>query len=204
VCFLNHALKAAVILAYFWAWFYVYGRVNSYVCDPVRTIHLTTPYQFIPALIQPYTAIIYVFGGLLMPAIPFLYRWSWTAIRFVLCCYTVTSLLAFPVYLIWPLSIVRPVFQGENFGERLMLWVFEKDQPGNCFPSSHVFFAILGALLVPRTGPGPAVRGAIWLLAVAVCVTTVTSGQHYFIDIPGGVAAALLGYAATRSLMPPP
>ena len=98
--------------------------------------------------------------------------------------------MSFACYLAWPISMVRPEFGGENVGERLMLWVFEKDQPGNCFPSSHVFFAILGALLVPRARVGLNARFAIWALAIAVCITTITSGQHYFIDIPGGVAAA--------------
>ena len=203
VQFLNAALKVVVLLAYFWVWFYVYDRVNTYVCDPVRTIHLTTPHQLIRQLIQPYTAIIYVFGGALMPAIPFAYRRSWTGIRFVLCCYTVSSLLAFVCYLAWPLSMNRPVFEGENFGERLMLWVFAYDKPGNCFPSSHVFFAVLGAILVPRARSGRVARGAIWALAVAVCISTVTSGQHYLIDIPAGVVAALVGYAATRLLTSP-
>jgi membrane-associated phospholipid phosphatase len=83
-----------------------------------------------------------------------------------------------------------------------MLWVFAKDFPGNCFPSSHVFFATLGALLVSRREPRRAVRVATWALAVAVCITTITSGQHYLIDIPGGAAAALFGYTVGRKLTP--
>jgi membrane-associated phospholipid phosphatase len=195
-------LKAMLIFCYFSLWFFVYDQVNRYVCDPVRTIHLPPPHQTLPSVIQPYSAIIYVFGGLTLPSVPFLYHWSWRGIRFVLCCYTLTSLLAFFCYWLWPLSMERPVYQGENIGELLMLWVFSKDMPGNCFPSSHVFFAFLGALFVSRSNAGYKTRVACWALAAAICVSTVTSGQHYFIDIPGGVAAALLGYAATCKMMP--
>jgi membrane-associated phospholipid phosphatase len=172
----------------------LYDAINQHGSDPVRTIHLTSPRQLYPGLIQPYSAIIYVFAGLTLPALPFLYYWNWREIRFVLCCYTLTSLLAFTCYLVWPLSIVRPDYQGSNIGERLMLWVFSKDLPGNCFPSSHTFFAILAAVLISRASSSRVTRLSIWALAVAVCVTTVTSGQHYFIDVPGGVAVAFLGY----------
>ena len=90
--FLRLHLKTLAILTYFQIWFFIYNKVNTFVCDPSRTIHLTSPYQLNPAFIQPSTAIIYVFGGIWMPAIPFFCRSSWSGIRFVLCCYTITSL----------------------------------------------------------------------------------------------------------------
>lgn len=189
-----------MIASYFWLWFFVYDQINQYVSDPVRTIHLRSPLQSIPWIIQPYSAIVYVFGGLTLPALPFLYYRTWRDIQFVLCCYTLTSLLAFACYLAWPVSIVRPEYQGKNLGEWLMLWVFSKDLPGNCFPSSHTFFAILSAIFVGRSAAGRGPRLLTWVLAIAVCVTTVMSGQHYFIDVAGGVAASLLGYYATDRL----
>ena len=186
-------LKATSIVGYFWLWFFIYDKINQHVSDPVRTIHLTSPRQLYPGLIQPYSALIYVFGGLTLPALPFLYYRSWREIRFVLCCYTMTSLLAFTCYLVWPLSIERPDYQGANLGERLMLWVFSKDLPGNCFPSSHTYFAILAAVFIGTGTTTRVTRISTWALAAAVCVTTVTSGQHYFMDVPGGVAASLPG-----------
>jgi membrane-associated phospholipid phosphatase len=193
-------LKVTAIVGFFWLWFFVYDRVNQYVSDPTRTIHLKSPRQMVPGLVQPYSAIIYVFGGLMLPALPFLYHRSWRGIRLVLCCYTLTSLLAFACYLLWPLSIVRPEYRGDNLGERLMLWVFSKDLPGNCFPSSHTYFAILAAVFVGRSTANRVTKRSTWALAVAVCATTVTSGQHYFIDVPGGVAVAFLGCYATDRL----
>ena len=98
--------------------------------------------------------------------------------------------------------MVRPEFAGVTMGERLMRWVFSVDKPANCFPSLHVIFAVLGALLIDRAGVGRGVRWFWWAFAVAVSVTTVTSGQHYFIDVPGGVAVALAGYFVGRRLVP--
>jgi membrane-associated phospholipid phosphatase len=193
--------KLAVIALFFTAWAFVYEFVNRRGADPARTIHLTRPLDRFPGIIQPWTAVIYVFGGLALPLLPFVFNWQWPRLRFVLACYALTSLLAFGCYWIWPLGIVRPAYQGDGFGEWLMRRVFTWDLEANCFPSSHTFFAILGAILVSGGGAGPVTRRLTWALAVMVCATTVTTGQHYFVDIAGGVAAAFFGYASARGLM---
>ena len=57
--------------------------------------------------------------------------------------------------------------------------------------------------VVGRAGVGRAVRWFWWTFAGVVCVTTVTSGQHYFIDVPGGAAVAWAGYTLGHRLVPP-
>jgi len=189
-------LKAAVVALYFGLWLWSYDAVNAFAADPVRTIHLTSPASVFPWIIQPWTAVIYVIGGVIIfPLVPFFYYRSWRGIALVMTCDTASSLISFAIYWAWPVSMVRPEFAGGTLGERLMLWIFLVDKPANCFPSLHVIFAVLGAYLIGRAGAGRAARRLWWALAAAVSVTTVTSGQHYFIDVPGGVAVALAGYA---------
>lgn len=197
-------VKMAAVAGYYVVWWSVYDTVNGYVTDPVRTVRLASPASVLPCVIQPWTAVIYVTGGLIFPAVPFLYHLrSWRGVATAMARVTVTSLLSFTIYWLWPLSIVRPQFAGETLGERLMLWVFSIDKPGNCFPSSHVFFSVLGVLQVHNSSAGRAARWFWSWFAVAVCVTTVTSGQHYFIDVPGGVAVALTGYTIGGRLVAP-
>jgi membrane-associated phospholipid phosphatase len=195
-------LKLAVILAFFAAWAILYDQTNRHGADPANTVRLTRPLDRFPGIIQPWTAVIYVFGGIALPVLPFLYNWSWPRLRFVLACYALSSLLAFACYWFWPLGMDRPSYRGDGLGDHLMRGVFAWDREANCFPSSHTFFAVLGAILVSDGGAGPVARRLTWALAVAVCATTVTTGQHYFIDIPGGVATSLFGFAAARELMP--
>jgi membrane-associated phospholipid phosphatase len=195
-------LKTVVVFGFFGLWLWAYDMVNAFAADPVRTIHLTSPASVVPWIIQPWTAVIYILGGVIFPLVPFLYYPSWRGIAFVMACFTAASLMAFAVYWLWPVSMVRPEFAGGTLGERLMLWVFSIDKPANCFPSLHVIFAVLGALLIDRTGVGRWARWFWWAFAAAVCVTTVTSGQHYFIDVPGGIAVALAGYLVGRWLIP--
>jgi membrane-associated phospholipid phosphatase len=195
--------KAAVVAGFFGLWWWGYDTINAFASDPVRTIHLTNPASVFPWIIQPWTAVIYIIGGAVFPVVPFLYYRSWRGIAFVMACVTATSLLSFAIYWSWPVSMVRPEFAGGTVGERLMLWVFSVDKPANCFPSSHVFFSLLGAHLIDRAGVGRAERWVWWAFAAAVCVTTVTSGQHYFIDVPGGAAVAWAGYTVGYRLVPP-
>jgi membrane-associated phospholipid phosphatase len=194
--------RVIVIGAYFVLWYACYCFTNAWGSEPSRAIHLIRPCDLWPGMIQPWTAVVYVFGGFLLPLLPFYFNWAWPKLRFVLCCYTVCSLMAFLCYLLWPLSIVRPSFEGPGVGRWLMRQVLTVDNEANCFPSSHVYYAVLGAILVRHGGAGRWARWATYALAVAVCATTVTTGQHYFLDIAGGAAAAVLSYLITRALLP--
>jgi len=195
-------LKAAVVAGFFGLWLWTYDMVNAFAADPVRTIHLTNPASVFPWIIQPWTAVIYIIGGVIFPLVPFLYYRGWRGIGFVMTCVTASSLIAFAIYWAWPVSMVRPKFAGGTLGERLMLWVLSVDKPANCFPSLHVIFAVLGAYLIDRAGVDRGARWFWWAFAAAVSVTTVTSGQHYFIDVPGGIAVALAGYFVGHWLVP--
>src|SRR5262249_34531326 len=73
-----------------------------------------------PRIIQPWTAFLYVFGGLALPLLPFYYNWDWPRLRLVLACYALASALAFVCYWAWPLSIVRPSFEQPGLGDWLM------------------------------------------------------------------------------------
>jgi membrane-associated phospholipid phosphatase len=192
--------RVAVVVLFFAVWWTVYQHVNAFSADPVRTIRLRPPKDYFPDIIQPWTALIYFFGGLLLPVLPFLYHRTWPRLGFVLTCYAISSALAFLTYSLWPLSIDRPAFDEPGTGNALMHWLVSVDQAGNCCPSSHVLFAVLGALLVSTGGAGLKVTIPVWVLAVCVCATTITTGQHYLLDIPGGVVAALAGYGGARAL----
>src|SRR5665213_1010921 len=195
-------LRVMVIAAYSVLWYAGYFFTNAWGSEPSRAIHMVRPCDLWPEIIQPWTAIIYVFGGFFLPLLPCYYNWAWPKLRFVLVCYTICSVLAFSCYLVWPLSIDRPSFEGPGFGRWLMRQVLTVDNEANCFPSSHVYYAVLGAILVRHGGAGRLVRRATYVLAAAVCATTVTTGQHYFLDVAGGAAVAVLSYLITRALLP--
>src|SRR5262249_49353288 len=126
-------LKAAVVGGFFGLWLLAYDAVNAFAVDPIRTIRLTSPGTIFPWIIQPWTAVIYVAGGLIFPFVPFLYHRSWRGTTFVMVCVTASSLIAFAIYCAWPVSMIRPEYAGGTVGERLMRLVFLVDKPANCF-----------------------------------------------------------------------
>jgi hypothetical protein len=200
---LNSVARFFAVAGFFAAWWATYVWTNARGSEPGRAVYFARPCDLAPGIIQPWTAIIYLVGGLALPLLPFIYYRDWPRFRFVLACYAIASVLAFACYLLWPVAIVRPSYDGPGFGNWLMRHVLEVDDEANCSPSSHVFFAVLAAMLVDRGGAGRSVRVLVWGLAAAVCVTTVTTGQHYVLDAAGGVATALAGYIAARRLFPP-
>ena len=194
--------KVAAIAVYLVLWWVGYSYTNEYGARSDRAISFTPPTQTTPELLQPWTAIIYVGGASILPLVVYYHNWSWSKLAFVLVAYGVTSLLAFACYLLWPVRIARSSFDGPGVGLWLMREVVAVDDAANCTPSSHVFYAVLAGLLVGRSTARWSTRVAVWVLAVAVCVTTITTGQHYYMDIPTGVAAALVGYFAARAIFP--
>lgn len=61
------------------------------------------------------------------------------------------------------------------------------------FPSFHAALAILTAVAL---GAFRRLRVWMWILTVLICVSTITTGWHYGIDLLGGIAVAAVSVAA--------
>lgn len=185
-------LKVAVIAAATLAWVRVYGYLNARGALPGAAVRFRAPLDRFPGLFQPWMAYIYVVGGYALPAAPYL--WNWRAARLcrVLAAYTLGSGVLFAFYWIWPVVIDRPAYDGGRLGEAVLRGVAAVDQPANCFPSAHAFYAAAAAALVVLSARSLAVRACIVLIAAVVVLSTVAVGQHYFMDALAGVAVGLL------------
>ena len=73
----------------------------------------------------------------------------------------------------------------------------EIDAPHTCFPSLHINNCVLATLGLWGT------RYQWWFLAwtLAICASTLTTGQHIFLDLPAGAAVALLGKAVSSAII---
>jgi hypothetical protein len=63
------------------------------------------------------------------------------------------------------------------------------DQPGNTFPSIHVGHAFLLAFMVANELPDEEAEARL-LWAILISLSTLTTKQHYFVDIAGGLLVA--------------
>src|SRR5258708_30014561 len=102
--------KLAVIAAFFVIWSAVYNLTNAHGSAPDRAIYFGRPCDQFPGVIQPWTAVIYLLGGVALPLVPFYLHWRWPGLRFVLTCYTIAAVVSFATDWLVPGVIGPPTF----------------------------------------------------------------------------------------------
>jgi membrane-associated phospholipid phosphatase len=107
------------------------------------------------------------------------------------------SLVAVVVFFVWPTAGAAQ--QPTSGGWVGLLWSVLQavDRPANLFPSLHVANACTSALALWREQRGWRPFAVAWTLLIAV--STLTTKQHLFIDLWGGMAlAGFSDWTATR------
>jgi membrane-associated phospholipid phosphatase len=120
----------------------------------------------------------------------FLSLWLQTdsrALTRVFAALAVATVLSCAIFVVRPTTIPRPPVRSVAFDA---LWLF--DVPTNCFPSLHVALATIAA----ACWPGRRSLAAAW--AAAIALSTLTTRQHYAIDVVGGVGVAAAALIAVR------
>lgn len=113
-----------------------------------------------------------------------------------------SRLVCFGCFLLIPTTNTRPVVEPDGFWNRVMLLVYEVDAADNLFPSIHClvswfcYIGIRGKKEIPKW-----YQGASCLMAVLVCVSTLTTKQHVIIDVAGGVLLAEFCYWIAKKPM---
>ncbi|MDF1665242.1 MAG: phosphatase PAP2 family protein, partial [Planctomycetota bacterium] len=103
------------------------------------------------------------------------------------------NLISELIFILWPTAIDRTLFpvpsQNGDISVGLMHLIRKLDNAGNCFPSLHVSTSLLSAFALWRHGSKRFYFSLVW--AIAIAISTMTTKQHYFVDvISGGVLAA--------------
>lgn len=102
-------------------------------------------------------------------------------------------------FLLFPTTIVRPEIAGNGFWENTMRFLYWADEPSNLFPSIHCltsWFCYIGIRGNRRVAKG--YRMFSCLMALAVCISTLTTKQHVFVDVPAGILLAEAMYLAAE------
>lgn len=71
-------------------------------------------------------------------------------------------------------------------------WLRATDAPTNCLPSMHVVSAVMSTLPFYGKRPRLFIFFSIW--ATAISVATLTTKQHYAVDVPTGALFGILSY----------
>ncbi len=145
----------------------------------------------LPWTIVPYVSV-YVLVGLGIWLLP-----DRTAMR----RYFLSTALAFTItyvfFALWPTRMDRAPFPESSMWSWALRLTREIDQPNTCFPSLHITNCTLAVVAAWPT------RWRWWFLAwsFAVAASTLTTDQHYFLDIPSGAATGLMGAVLVRGVL---
>ncbi len=103
-------------------------------------------------------------------------------------------------YIIFPTVIVRPPMETTDFASRFLGWIWSIDRPINGFPSIHIIASWIAMRAALRMKGHALWKTACVLMTIGCVISVVTTKQHVFVDIPGGILCAELGLAVSGRL----
>jgi hypothetical protein len=183
----------AAILGYYLAGYFALNRMPFGTYHDVPTVPFLDDLPLIPWTVVVYNSV-FLLGALGIWLLPDA-RAVWRHVAATLIAFTI-NYIAFAVY---PTRIDRPPLPESD---SLWIWALEGvrllDAPHTCLPSLHITNCGLAVLALWGTRWGP--WSLLWGLAIAT--STLTTGQHLFLDLPAGVIPPIIGYAIARRGVP--
>lgn len=125
----------------------------------------------------------------------------------LLASISVASAACALVFLVFPTTFPRdlyPIGELTTATMRELADLRDSDSPTNCFPSLHVALAWAIALVWATSLKRRWLRPLPLFWAVVVSVTTITTKQHYAIDVPAGMLIGGLAFALSRKAIRSP
>ena len=124
--------------------------------------------------------------------VPFVVCRDEARVRRVVYSLALNSVLAGAVFLAWPTQLAAQ--QPSAGGLTGFLWqaLLMVDRPVNCVPSLHVANACVCAFALQREGTTWRYGAPVWL--ALIMVSTLTTKQHFFIDISAGALLAMFTF----------
>lgn len=111
------------------------------------------------------------------------------------CADALAKGICFLLFLLIPTTNIRPEITGETFWDNLMILVYQLDAADNLFPSIHCLVSWLSWIGVrKRKDISIYYRYFSLVMAIAVCISTLTTKQHVIIDVIGGILLAEVSY----------
>jgi membrane-associated phospholipid phosphatase len=100
------------------------------------------------------------------------------------------SLISFAVFFVYPTTLPRVEVSAGPLTRRAFALLYAIDPPTNCLPSLHVALAWVAALGVGKENRRAGVAALAW--AALISLSTLTTKQHYLIDVLAGLCVAAL------------
>jgi membrane-associated phospholipid phosphatase len=160
-------------------------------------LHFVQPAQLVPTAIDravpflEWTIWIYVSYFVIL-FVPFLVCRDELRVMHVFYALALNSVLAGAIFLVWPTQVAVQQPSGEGLTGLLWQALLTVDRPVNCVPSLHVANASVCAFALRQEGTEWRYGAPVWLALIVL--STLTTKQHFFIDIAAGVLLAAFSF----------
>jgi membrane-associated phospholipid phosphatase len=112
--------------------------------------------------------------------------------RRVAGAYLMEFVLAFIVFLSFPVRMIRPLVVPDTLSTKMVGIIYKMDPGFNVFPSLHVANSLLVALIFYRYNK---ILGIFFILiAILISLSTLYVKQHYFLDVVTGILDTAIVY----------
>lgn len=99
-------------------------------------------------------------------------------------------------YILLPTTNIRPEVTGSDIFSSMMVWLYSTDAADNLLPSIHCLVSWLCFIGVKNSDNVPGWwKKASFIIAVAICISTLTTKQHVMVDVVSGILLAEICYA---------
>ena len=111
------------------------------------------------------------------------------------CANLLSKAVCLLIFVLVPTSLIRPEVSGTTVWEYCVRWLYALDAPDSLFPSVHCLIAWLcwAGVRGDKT-VSPVWRGSAAVMAVLVCISTLTLRQHVLLDLFAGVLVGEIGW----------
>jgi membrane-associated phospholipid phosphatase len=112
----------------------------------------------------------------------------------------INALIASCIFFFFPTRMPSAIYTSEEHTNYfLSRFVQSLDVQTNCFPSLHIANAFIAAYYLTLDRK-LFVKCIVWTWFILICWSVISTGQHYFYDIIGGLILALISLYIIRKL----
>lgn len=105
-----------------------------------------------------------------------------------LLLYTVCALSCYIIYMVFQTTVPRPVVTGNDPFNWIVKYIYNRDQPFNCFPSIHCFSSYMVMRMILSSPARNRVNATlISSMSLIIIASTLFIKQHVIADAIGGV-----------------
>lgn len=157
-----------------------HGDVTSLVTALDRMI------PFLPVFVIPYAVwVVYIYSCFL-----YFYFKDRKTYAVTLASYVICALVCYGIYFTFQTTVPRPEISGNGLFEIMVRFIYERDEPYNCFPSIHCFSSYLVMKAFWKSGlRTPGKLAFVSATSILIILSTLFIKQHVVVD---ALAAVLL------------